>query len=124
MGMIDPRMRRDPVIHGHDHLCATGVGLIDHFRAEAVAVFKPVRHQVSHIIAAQRTQAEHAQRGTGCAVGIEIAHHDNPRAFPERVVEHFSRFFDATQRLPGQHAFDAALKIACRTHATAGVQPL
>ncbi len=77
------------------------MGLIDHFRAEAVAVFKPVRHRVSHVIAAQRTQAEHAQRGTGCAVGIEIAHHDNPRAFPERVVEHFSRLFDATQRLPG-----------------------
>ena len=30
-----------------------------------------------------------------CTVGIEIAHHHNPRPFPERVVEHFSGLFDA-----------------------------
>ena len=33
VGTIDAGMGRDAVIHGHDHLRAAGVGLIDHFRA-------------------------------------------------------------------------------------------
>ena len=124
MSMIDARMGRDPVIDGHDHLCTTGVGLIDHFRTEAVAVFKTVRHQIRDVIAAQRAQAEHAQRGAGCAVGVEIAHHHNPRSLSKRVVEHFGGFFDTAQLLPGQHPFHAAFKILSATHAAAGVETL
>ena len=95
MRMIDTRMGGDPVIHGQDHLRTACVSLIDHFRAKTVTVFKAVWHQIGDVIAAQRAQAEHAQCGTGCAVGIEIAHHHNPRPFPERVVEYFSGLFDA-----------------------------
>ena len=124
MRVIDTRMGGDPVIYGQDHLRAAGMCLIDHFRAKAITIFKAVRHQIGDVFAAQRAQAEHAQRGAGGAVGIEFPHHHNARAFTKRVVEHFSGFFDAVQLLPGQHPFDAALKIACTPHAAAGVEPL
>ena len=124
VGMIDPRMGRDPVIDGHDHLRTAGVGLIDHFRAESVAVFKTVRHQIRDVIAAQRAQAEHAQRGAGCAVGVEIPYYHNARVLTQGVVEHFSGFFDAVQLLPGQHPFYATFKILSTTHAAAGVEAL
>ena len=95
MRMIDARMGRDPVVYGQDKLCAAGMGLIDHFRAEAVTIFKPVRHQICHVVAAQRAQAQHAQRGTGCAISIKIPHYHNARTFTQRVVENFCGFFDA-----------------------------
>lgn len=98
------------------------MGLIDHFRAQAVAILKAVRHQVGDVIAPHRPQAEHAQRGTGGAIGIEIPHHDDARSFTKGVVQQLRGRIDATQLLPGQHIFYAFLKIVCMFHATAGVQ--
>ncbi len=96
--------------------------LINHFRTEAIAILKAVRHQVRDVIAPHRSQAEHAQRGTGGTIGVEIPHHDDARPFAKGVIQQLRGRIDATQLLPGQHAFYASLKVVCRLHATAGIQ--
>ena len=123
MRPIDPSDGRDPVIHGHDHLRATGVRLIDHFRTQAVTIFKTVRHQIRHAFAAQRPQRQYAKRGAGRAVGVKVADHDDTQSFAKRVVEHIDRFLDPRQLLPGQHTFDASLQILRPFHTTAGIEP-
>ena len=124
MGAIDASVRRNTVIHGHNHLRAAGVSLIDHFRAQAVAIFKTVWHQVRDVAVAQRPQGQNAQRGAGGAVGVKIADHHNMQPLLKCAVEHLYRFFDAGQLRPRQHAFHAALQLLRATHAAAGVQPL
>ena len=120
---VDAGVRGDAVIDGDDQLRAARRRLLHHFGAQAVAVFKAVRHQIVDGCAAHAAQRQHRQRSAGGAVGVEIAHHYDAATVGQRLLQQADGVVDAVQLLPGQHALDAALQLLLTLHAAQGVKP-
>ncbi len=89
MGTFNAGVGGDTVVDGQDHRRAARPRLLNHFRAEAITIFKAVRHQILHVAAAHAAQRHDRQRGTGRAISIKVAHHHNATPIQQRLMQQF-----------------------------------
>ena len=73
-GRCYPFNTGDAVVHGHQHVRATGQRHLDNFRRQAIAVLKTIGHQVIHLRCAQLPQGQHGDAAGGGPIGIKVTH--------------------------------------------------
>ena len=121
LSRCDPGNRGHPVIHRHDQLGTALLGLFNHFRAQAIAVIKPVRYQVIDIAAAQHSQRQDRQRRTGRPVGIEVTDNDDPAVIRQCRDQQPDRRLDAIELVKTQQPPGTSLKVRVTGQPATGI---
>ena len=113
----------DAVIHGHQHVRATGQRYLNNLRRQPIAVLKTVGYQVIHLRRPQLSQGQHGNAAGGGTVGIKVAHDQYRAPLAQCRFQHRNRLRDAAQPTVGQQRLQAAIQLGLTEHTTGGVKP-
>jgi len=112
----------NPVIDRNQQLRRAGQRDFDDFRGQAIAVFKPVGHQVIDMGRPQQTQTEHAHGAGRSAVGVKVADDQDALALLKRDHQQVHCSIDALELLIRNQPRQALVQFSLGLHTACGVQ--
>ena len=114
----------DAVVDREQQVRLRALGEIDDLGRESVTELETVRHQETDLGGTERAQTEHGDRGTGGAIGVEVAHHDDASLTRQCVGQQLGGLVDAAERLPRQQRRERVVEIGRLAHRARQVDTL